>query len=115
MYTKRVESDSKVGEAASEKEKLPPTMYYLKQRKILVNLTMMSVVWMATMFGYYLILTLVNSFSKIYISGLTSSFSEMVGYVLSGLFAEQIGPKLSLIISFLISAVGGILILVWGL
>ena len=75
----------------------------------------MSLVWLASSFGYYLILTLTNTFSKVYVTGLTSSFSEMLGYIISGLFYEKIGVKLSLILSFLISTVGGIAILLWGL
>ena len=75
----------------------------------------MSIVWLATSFGYYLILSLINTFDKVYISGLTSSFSEMIAYVLSGMLYERIGVKLSFIIAFSISALGGILILSWGL
>lgn len=90
-------------------------MYFLKQRKIFVNMLLMSLVWLATSFGYYLILTLINTFDDVYITALTSSVSEMVAYVVSGLFYEKIGVKLSLILSFLISTVGGILILSWGL
>lgn len=80
-----------------------------------MNLVLMSIVWLSTAFGYYLILTLINTFDNVYATGLTSSASEMVGYVLSGLFAERVGVKLSLIVSFLISTVGGVLILAWGL
>ena len=75
----------------------------------------MSLVWLAASFGYYLILTLVNTFQKVYISGLTSSFSEIAAYIISGLFYDKIGVKLSLILSFTVSTVGGILILAWGL
>ena len=98
-----------------EKSEVPPASYYLKQRQIFVNLVMMSIVWLATVFGYYLILSLINTFDKVYVSGLTSSVSEMIGYVVSGLVYERIGVKLTLIISFSISAVGGVLILAWGL
>ena len=75
----------------------------------------MSVVWLATAFGYYLILSLINTFDEVYVSGLTSSASEMIAYVLSGLLYDKIGVKLSFIIAFSISTFGGILILVWGL
>ena len=75
----------------------------------------MSIVWLATAFGYYLILSLINTFDKVYVSGITSSISEMIAYVLSGLLYQKIGIKLSFIIAFLISTVGGILILAWGL
>ena len=89
--------------------------YYFKQPKICANLIIMSFVWLTTAFGYYLILSLINTFSDIYVTGLTSSGSEMIAYVVSGLVYERIGPKLSLIISFAISAIGGIMILSWGL
>ena len=98
-----------------QKNEAPPTSYYLKQRQIFVNLVMMSIVWLATVFGYYLILSLINTFDKVYVSGLTSSLSEMIGYIISGLVYQRIGVKLTLIISFSISAVGGVLILAWGL
>ena len=98
-----------------QKNEAPPVSYYLKQRQIFVNLLMMSVVWLATVFGYYLILSLINTFDKVYVSGLTSSVSEMIGFVISGLVYEKIGVKLSLIIAFSISAFGGVLILAWGL
>ena len=58
----------------------------------------MSVVWLATAFGYYLILSLINTFDEVYVSGLTSSASEMIAYVLSGLLYDKIGVKLSFII-----------------
>ena len=81
----------------------------------MTNLIIMSLVWLSTSFGYYLILSLVNTFSKVYISGLTSSFSEMAAYIISGLFYDRIGVKLSLILAFAMSTVGGVLILAWGL
>ena len=96
-------------------EAVPPASFFLKQRKILTNLILMSLVWLAASFGYYLILTLVNTFQKVYISGLTSSFSEAAAYIISGLFYDKIGVKLSLILSFTVSTVGGVLILAWGL
>ena len=76
---------------------------------------MMSMVWLSTSFGYYLIFSLINTFDKEYMSALTSSISEMIAYVVSGLFYERIGVKMSLILSFTISTLGGILILAWGL
>ena len=75
----------------------------------------MSLVWLATSFSYYLILTLVNTFDKVYVSAFTSSASEVVAYMVSGLFYERIGVKLSLILSFAVSTFGGVLILAWGL
>jgi len=75
----------------------------------------MSMVWLSTAFGYYLILTLINTFEEVYVTALTSSVSEMIAYVISGLFYERIGVKLSLILAFTLSTFGGIMILSWGL
>ena len=87
----------------------------MKQPKIFANLIIMSLVWLATSFGYYLILSLINTFDKVYMTAIVSSISEMVAYVVAGLFYEKVGVKLSLILSFAISAAGGVLILCWGL
>ena len=75
----------------------------------------MSLLWLSSSFGYYLILTLVNTFDKVYVTAFTSSASEITAYIVSGLFYERVGVKFSLILSFAISTVGGILILTWGL
>ena len=81
----------------------------------MVNLIVMSLIWLTTSFGYYLIFSLISTFEYVYISAMTSSISEMIAYVLSGILYERIGVKLSLILSFTISTVGGVLILAWGL
>ena len=75
----------------------------------------MSFIWLSASFCYYLILTLVNTFSKVYITGLTSSFSEMLAYVVAGVSYERVGVKVSLISLFGLSTIGGILILLFGL
>ena len=75
----------------------------------------MSFVWLATSFCYYLILMLTNTFDDVYLTGVTNGSAEFIAYFISGLVYEKIGVKPSLIISFLISTVGGILILAFGL
>ena len=75
----------------------------------------MSLVWLSTSFCYYLIMMLINTFKDVYVTGMTSCSAEIVATVVSGFLYEKIGVKLSLIISFAISALGGILILAWGL
>ena len=94
---------------------IPTARYFLKQPEIVRNLVIMSFVWLTASFCYYLILTLINTFDDVYVTALVSSFSEIAAYILSGLFFERIGVKLSLILSFALSGLGGILILAWGL
>ena len=76
---------------------------------------MMCIIWLATSFGYYLLLTLTNTFSQVYVTSLISSMADIAGYILSGIFTERIGVELSLKASFISSTFGGILILAWGL
>ena len=75
----------------------------------------MSIIWLVSSFGYYLILSLINTFDKVYVSGLTSYLTDLIAYVGIGLLYERIGVKLSFIIAFAISTLGGVLILAWGL
>lgn len=81
----------------------------------MTNLILMSLVWLATAFGYYLILSLINTFDSVYVTALTSSASEIAAYIIAGLFYEKVGVKLSLILAFAVSTIGGLLILIWGL
>ena len=90
-------------------------MFYLKQKEILINLILMSIVWLSTSFSYYLLLSLVNTFDNVYETAVTGSIAEIVAYTVSGLLYEKIGVKLSLVISFALSTMGGILILAYGL
>ena len=89
--------------------------YYLKQRNILINLIVSSLLWLSANFGFYLILSLVNKTDEIYISGIVSSASEIIAYIISGLLYQKIGVKFSLMASFIISTMGGVLILTYGL
>jgi len=45
---------------------------------------------------------------------MASSGSELLAYVLGGILYKKVGIKLAFTISFLISVVGGLLILFWG-
>ena len=75
----------------------------------------MSLIWLTSSFGYYLIATLNSMFPDPYKTSMTSAFAEMMGYLISGLVYERIGVKLTLILSFSISTIGGVIILAWGL
>ena len=96
-------------------ETKPTISFFLKQRRIVTNLVLMSIIWLTSSFGYYLIATLNNMFPNPIETTMTSAFAEMMAYLVSGLVYERIGVKLSLILSFGISTIGGIIILAWGL
>ena len=75
----------------------------------------MSMVWLGTAFGYYIILQLINTFSNVYFAGMISSITEMISYLLAGVLYDKLGAKKSIMLSFTISLVGAILIWAWGL
>ena len=96
-------------------EAAPSTLYFLKQRTILLNLIMMIVTWITVIFNYFLIMFLVNSFNASYTCGMASSISELIAYGTSGFFYEKFGAKISLSRSFTASVIAGIVILAYGL
>ena len=75
----------------------------------------MSLLYLTTAFGYYLILSLVNTFEDEYLTGLLCAATEMLSYILAGLFFEKVGVKLSMTLAFATATIGGILILSYGL
>ena len=98
-----------------EVEATPSTLYFLKQRTILVNLCIMIFIWITVVFNFYLIMFLVNSFRASNICGVAISISEITANCISGLFYEKFGAKIALSRSFAISTIAGILILAYGL
>ena len=90
-------------------------MFYLKQRDIQVNLLVMTYMWGTVSFTYYLI-----SFQLKYLPGdvynnsMASSGSELLAYILGGILYNKIGIRLAFCFSYLISVVGGVMILFWG-
>ena len=93
---------------------VPSVMYFLKQNDILVNLSIMMVVWMVVLYNYTLIQFLVNTFESIYPSAVASSVSDVIGYLIGGWCFYKLGLRLSLGLSFVISVVGAILVTVIG-
>ena len=90
-------------------------MWFLKQRKILINLLIMIFIWLTSSFDYFLIMFLVNTFQRVYICAIASSISELFAYAISGYFYSYFGAKMTLTVSFAISTVGGVVILAYGL
>ena len=90
-------------------------MFYLRQPKIVINLILMSFVWLSTSFNYYLISFLLSTFDSVYLSATLSSLSEIVAYGVAGILYRKAGLKISISLSFAIAVVGGLLIIFIGL
>ena len=72
-------------------ETAPTAIYFLKQKRILINVSIMTFLWMGCSFNYYLIQFLVNTFQNIYVTGIISSLSDIVATSVSAYIFEQIG------------------------
>jgi hypothetical protein len=73
-------------EVNSKVEGKPPVMFYLKQKEVLQNLMVMSYMWCACSFCFYMINYLMTSLpGSIFVNGMASSLSDVFAYALSGL------------------------------
>ena len=94
---------------------IPPLSFFLTKFAIVKNLIIMMFVWLITVFNFYLVCFLVNTFDQIFMSVLASGFSEFAAQAAGGMLYEKIGARASLSICFAISAIGGFAMLFYGL
>jgi len=81
-----------------------------------MNIVIMSFIWMSTSFNFYLINFQLKYFpGNIYVNSVVFSTCSIVAYVVSNPLYKFMGLKISFILSFLISSIGGFLIVLWGL
>ena len=78
-------------------------------------MAIMVLIWLTSGFNYFLIMFLVNTFTRVYICAVASSISELIAYPISGLLYAKFGAKKTFAVSFALSFIGGILILCFGL
>jgi hypothetical protein len=90
-------------------------MFYLKQPVIRVNLVVMSYMWAAVSFTYYMIAFQLKYLpGNIYNNSLASGGSELVAIACAGLLYGRLGMKKSFSGLFGLSAFGGLMILFLG-
>ena len=94
---------------------IPPLSFFLSKFAIVKNLVIMMFVWLITVFNFYLVCFLVNTFDQIFMSVIASGVSEFAAQAAGGMLYERIGARLSLSICFAISAIGGFAMLLYGL
>ena len=74
----------------------------------------MNVIWITVSFNYYMLSFLLKYFpGNIFINGMANSLSELFSNIISGMIYKNTGPKRGFIFSFLISALGGLSILLY--
>ena len=79
------------------------------------NLLCMIVTTSTSSFNYYFLLYLANSFKQVYVTALALSLADIVAFFCGGVLVQKIGVSKTLASSFVLSAVGGFLILAFGL
>ena len=92
-----------------------PLKFWLKQKRIVINLVVMAFVWLTCSFNFYLIAFLLTSFEQVYLTTLFSCISDMTAYASGGIIFGYLGVKKTQILGFSISTLGGLLILFIGL
>lgn len=75
----------------------------------------MVFVWAAASYNFYLIMFLANTFEQVYVTALCLSVADIISYTISSVLVEKITVKHTITISFAVSMVGGLVILLYGL
>ena len=75
----------------------------------------MIIMWTVSQFNFYLIMFLANTFEQVYLTALFVGLAGLLAYICSGFLVKCFGTKATLCLSFVTSAIGGFLILVYGL
>ena len=92
-----------------------PLKFWLKQKRILINLIVMTIVWLTCSFNFYLIQFLLTSFEQVYLSTILSCLSDMFSYAIGGTLLNWVGVRKAQVLGQSIASVGGIIILIFGL
>ena len=96
-------------------EKKPTLMYWLRHRKICINVGIMTFMWLSGSFNYYLIQFLINTFEEVYVTAIGSSVSDIIANVISAIVFERVGIRGTLSAANAWSTLGGVVVLFYGL
>ena len=87
-------------------------MYFLRQRTILVNLILMTIVWITVAFNYYMINLQVKYFpGEFSINMMVMTASDIPACLLAGYLVTKFSPRRVFIIFFTLQSLAGISIL----
>ena len=75
----------------------------------------MCVVWTTTSFNFYLLYYLVNSFERVYQIALFISIADICAYITGSILVTKVSARQTLVFSFSLAALGGFLLLTYGL
>ena len=87
----------------------------LSTSDVKVNLLIMVTIWGVTVFNYYMITYLENTFEQVYIIALMVCAADILGYSTGGVLLKKVGVKRTFFLSFSLATLAGLLILAYGL
>ena len=70
-----------------------PLSFWFKQKRIMINLTVMTFSWLAISFNYYLIAFMMGGFTQVYLVSTLSNSSDILAYAVTAVVYERIGIK----------------------
>ena len=92
-----------------------PLSFWLKQKRVLTNVIVMTVIWLTTSFSFYLISFLLTHFGQVYTTTMLSSVSDLAAYTFAGNVFKCLGVKKTYFLGYTISSIGGLILLFFGL
>lgn len=80
----------------------------LESKQTLRNLLVMMIAWFTSCFGYYLMNFYIKYIpGNIYENNASSAIAQFFGVLSCGMISDYFGPRKALVISFVISSLGG--------
>jgi hypothetical protein len=89
--------------------------FYLSDKKIMLNLALMMVIWTVCSFNFYLISYQLKYFpGSVYNNSMASSGADIGAFAISGFIYTYAGMRLSTVGFFTLSMIGGLTIIIFG-
>ena len=90
-------------------------MFYLSQSTLLINLLLMTTIWLSTAFSQFLLRNLASTVEQVFLSAVFASVSELVACATAGIVFQFAGIRISLAIAFAIAFIGSVSIVGYGM
>ena len=114
MITKTTNEDP-LNKPAQEQDRKRIVLDILARPEVRLNLLIMCIVWTTASSNTYLLYFLVNTFERQNVTALFFTLADIIAYVLSSTIVEKFSAKQTLVASFGVATIGGLLTLTYGL
>ena len=102
-----------MGNVEEEEEQRAPTGF-CADKSLFCNLCLMAIFWTVSSFNYYIITFYLKYIpGNVFVNTVLSCTAEILAYGCSGVAMKKFGVKLSYMISFIVAATGGILLVIF--